>query len=58
MNISFLSRIISFWLLLLVLLQSLQALKLFDENQERVNTRSEVALARRLLNVISSSFNY
>ena len=38
--------------------QALKALKLLEENQERVNTRSEFTLAWQRLNVISSSFNH
>ena len=38
--------------------QALKALKLLEENQERVNTRTEFTLAWQRLNVISSSFNH
>ena len=38
--------------------QALKALKLLEENQEHVNTRSEFTLAWQRLNVISSSFNH
>ena len=40
------------------MLESQQALKLLEENQERVDTRSEFTLVWQRLNVISSSFNY
>ena len=61
MNLQVFITDISFWLLLLVMLESpqaLKALKLLEENQERVNTRSEFTLAWQRLNVISSSFNH
>ena len=57
-HIAFYYESISFWLLLLVMLESQQALKLLEENQERVDTRSESTLAWQRLNVISSSFNH
>ena len=40
------------------MLESQQALKLLEENRERVDTRSEFTLAWQRLNVISSSFNH
>lgn len=56
--IAFYQESISFWRLLLVMLESQQALKLLEENRERVDTRSEFTLAWQRLNVISSSFNH
>ena len=44
-HIAFYQESISFWLLLLVMLESQQALKLLEENRERVDTRSEFTLA-------------
>ena len=40
------------------MLESPQALKLLEEDQERVDTRSEFTLAWQRLNVISPSFSY
>lgn len=57
-HIAFYQESISFWRLLLVMLESQQALKLLEENRERVDTRSEFTLAWQRLNVISSSFNH
>ena len=43
-HIAFYQGSISFWLLLFVMLENQQALKLLEENQERVNTHSEFTL--------------